>query len=108
MSDEVAVNVQTVRGRSPGSLALSREDAVSLFLFFLLLHVGPAALTALMLLGTITGVVGGVSMLVWAVVASFFVCLWSYHWIEERRRCERATTLVLTEIPRLASKLMSL
>lgn len=48
MSDEVAVNVPTVRGRSPGSLALSREDALSLFVFFVPGHVGPAAITALM------------------------------------------------------------
>jgi hypothetical protein len=107
MSDEVAVNVPTVRGRSPGSLALSREDALSLFVFFVPGHVGPAALTVLMLLGNITGVVGGVSMLIWAV-ASFFVCLRTYNWVEERRRHERAATLALTEMPRLASRVMSL
>ena len=83
-----------------------REDALSLFMFFVPGHVGPAAITALMLLGAITGVVGGVSMLIWAV-SSFFVCLWSYHWVEERRRHERATTLALTEMPRLASRIMS-
>ena len=53
MSNEVVVNVPTVRGRSPGSLALSREDALSLFVFFVPGHVGPATLTVLMLLGTI-------------------------------------------------------
>ena len=83
-----------------------REDALSLFMFFVPGHVGPAAITALMLLGAITGVVGGVSMLIWAV-SSFFVCLWSYHWVEERTRHERATTLALTEMPRLASRIMS-
>jgi hypothetical protein len=107
MSDEVAVNVPTVRGRSPGSLALRREDALSLFVFFVPGHLGPAAITALMLLGTVTGVVGGVSMLIWAV-ASFFVCLRTYNWVEERRRHERAATLALTEMPRLASRVMSL
>ena len=76
-------------------------------MFFVPGHLGPAAITALMLLGTITGVVGGVSMLIWAV-ASFFVCLRSYDWIEERRRHERAATLALTEMPRLASRVMSL
>lgn len=103
-----STDMTTVRGRSLGSLALSREDALSLFMFFVPLHVGPAALTALMLLGTITGVDGGISMLVWAVVASFFVCLWSYHRVEERRRHQRATTLALTEMPRLASRIMAL
>jgi hypothetical protein len=103
-----STNVPTVRERRPGLLALSREDALSLFVFFVPGHAGAAAITALMLLGTITGVVGGILILIWAVVASFFVCLWSYHWIEERRRRERATTLVLTEMPRLVSKLVSL
>ncbi len=83
-----------------------REDTLSLFMFFVPGHVGPAAITALMLLGAITGVVGGVSMLIWAV-SSFFVCLSSYDWVEERRRHERATTLALTEMPRLASRIMS-
>jgi hypothetical protein len=102
----VTANVSTVRGRSPVLFALSREDALSLLVFFVPGHVGPAAITALMLLGTITGMVGGVSMLIWAL-AYFFVCLWSYGWIEERRRHERATTLALTEMPRLASRIMS-
>jgi hypothetical protein len=103
----VTVNVPTVRERNPVSLALSRDDILSLFMFFVPGHVGPAAITALMLLGTIPGVVGGVSMLTWSV-ASFFVCLWSYRRVEERRRHERVTTLALTEMPRLASRIMSL
>jgi hypothetical protein len=41
-------------------------------------------------------------------VASFFVCLRTYNWVEERRRHERAATLALTEMPRLASRVMSL
>jgi hypothetical protein len=103
----VTVNIPAVRGRSPKSLALSREEALSLFMFFVPGHIGSAAITALMLLGTITGVVGGVSMLVWAVV-SFFVCLWVYHWIDECGRRERAAALALTEMSRLASRVVSL
>jgi hypothetical protein len=103
----LAVDVPAVRERNPGTLALFREDTLSLLMFFVPGHAGPAAITALMLLGAIIGVVGGVSMLIWAV-ASFFVCLWSYHWVEERRQHERAAALALTEMPRLASRVMSL
>lgn len=103
-----STNVPTVRERGPGLLALSREDALYTFVFFVPGHAGAATITALMLLGTITGVVGGILILIWAVVASFFVCLWSYHTIEERRRRERATPLVLIKIPGLVSKLVSL
>lgn len=61
----------------PGVLPLIREDALSLALFFGPGLVVPTAITALMLLGVISGATGGLFLLLWAVF-SFFVCLGLY------------------------------
>ncbi len=45
--------------------------------------------------------------MVWAVV-SLFACLWSYRWIEERKRRERLAALACAGIPQLASRVVAL
>ena len=60
-------------------LPLLRGNAASLAVFFGLGYVGPFGIVALMLLGAIPGVVGGVLLVVWAVV-SLLVCLRGYLW----------------------------
>ena len=88
-------------------LPLLRGDAASLAVFFGQGHVGPIGIVALMLLGAIPGVVGGVLLVVWAVV-SLLVCLRGYLWVEERKRRERTAALAFTEMLRLASGVIEL
>jgi hypothetical protein len=86
---------------------LLRGDAASLAVFIGPGHVGPFGIVALMLLGTIPGVVGGVLLVVWAVV-SLLVCLRGYLWLEERKRRETARALAFTEMLRLAYRVIEL
>jgi hypothetical protein len=88
-------------------LPLLSGNAASLAVFFGLGYVGPFGIVALMLLGAIPGVVGGVLLVVWAVV-SLLVCLRGYLWAEERKRRERTAALALTEMLRLASRVIEL
>ncbi|MDQ4003142.1 MAG: hypothetical protein M3259_04795 [Actinomycetota bacterium] len=93
--------------RRGGLLPLLRGDAASLGVFIGPGHVGPFGIVALMLLGTIPGVVGGVLLVVWAVV-SLLVCLRGYLWLEERKRRETARALAFTEMLRLAYRVIEL
>ncbi len=101
------MDVPMVGGKGAGLLPLLREDSASLAVFSGPGHAGPFVIVVLMLLGAIPGVVGGVLLLVWAVV-SLLVCLRGYLWVEERRRRERATALAFTEMLRLASRVIEL
>jgi hypothetical protein len=93
--------------RCGGLLPLLRDDAASLTVFFGPGHTGSLGIVALMLLGAIPGVVGGVLLVVWAVV-SLLVCLRGYLWLEERKRRETARTLAFTEMLRLAYRVIEL
>ena len=55
----LALDVPTIEEGSPEPLTLLREDAASLVVLFVLGFVGPTVIAALMVLGTIPGVVGG-------------------------------------------------
>ena len=88
-------------------LPLLRGNAASLAVFFGPGHVGPFSIVGLMLLGAIPGVVGGVLLVVWAVV-SLLVCLRGYLWVEERKCRETARALAFTEMLRLASRVIEL
>lgn len=94
-------------GEGRGLFPLLREDALSLTLFFGPGLADPMAITALVLLGAISGATGGLLLLLWAVF-SFFVCLWAYTWVDERGRQERISALALTGMPRLASRVIAL
>ncbi len=99
--------ITTARKGSPGLLALLREDALALVVIFGPGYAGWGGLTALMVLGVISGAAGGFLMLAWAVV-SFLLYLWGYHWLDERKRQERLAALVTVELPRLAERVMAL
>ncbi len=58
------MDIPTVGGKGVGLLPLLRGDAASLAVFFGTGHVGPFSLVALMLLGAIPGVVGGVLLVI--------------------------------------------
>ena len=55
----LALDVPTIEEGSPEPLTLLREDAASLVVLFVRGFVGPTVIAALMVLGTIPGVVGG-------------------------------------------------
>jgi hypothetical protein len=88
-------------------MTLLREDAASLVVLFVLGFAGPTVIAALMVVGTIPGVVGGSLMLLWPTV-TFLVNLWGYYWIDERKHREKVATLAITEMPHLASEAMAL
>lgn len=94
-------------GEARGLLPLIREDALSLALFFGPGLAGPTAITALMLLGVISGATSGLFLFLWAVF-SFFVCLGAYTWVDERGRRERISAFALAGMPRLASRVIAL
>jgi hypothetical protein len=106
MLDEARGGVTVREGRSR-LLALLRGDTLALILLLGPGHAGWGGLAALTMLGMIPGAVGGVLLLVWAVI-SLFVCLWSYRWIEERKRRERLAALASAGIPQLASRVVAL
>ena len=90
-----------------GLFPLLREDALSLVLFFGPGHAGSLAIVTFMLLDAVSGAVGGVLLLLWAVF-SFFVCLQVYARVDERERHEKVARLALAGLSLLASRVVEL
>lgn len=91
----------------PGLLPLLREAALPLALFSGVTHGGAAVVVGLMIMGMVSGGVGGAMLLFWSVF-SFFVSLVGYRRMDERRGQEAASALVLSGMQALASRVIAL
>ena len=91
----------------PGLFPLLREAALPLALFSGVAHGGSAVVVGLMVVGVISGGVGGATLLVWSVF-SLLVSLVGYQRMEERRRSRAVSALAVSGMPRLASGIITL
>ena len=98
-----------VSGKSaePGLVPLLRGAALPLAVFSGVAHGGSVVVVGLMVVGVVTGGVGGVLLVLWSVF-SLFVSLVGYGWMEERRRREAVSALVVRGMPGLASAVIEL
>ena len=90
-----------------GLLPLLREAALPLALFSGVAHLGAAFFLGLMVVGAVSGGAGGAMLLTWSVF-SFFVSLVGYRRMEERRRHRAASSLAVSGMGVLASRVIAL
>lgn len=90
-----------------GLLPLLREAALPLALFSGMAHGGAAVVVGLMVVRVVPAAAGGVMLLLWSVF-SLWMSLVGYRRMEERRSREMVSALVVSGMPRLASKVIAL